>query len=81
MSESSSSSQYSYPQSSGSGVDQDVERAARSMSDTTERYRDQMENTARGMRSYIEDSVRTQPMMTLAVVSAIGFVLGALWKR
>lgn len=81
MSESSSSGQYSYPQSSGSGVDHDVERAARSIAETTERYRDQMESTARGMRSYIEEQVRTQPMMTLAVVSAIGFVLGALWKR
>lgn len=75
------SSSYSYPQSSGSGTDRDVERAARSLSDTTQDYRHQMEDGARNMRSYVEQSVRTQPMMTLAVVTALGFVLGALWKR
>jgi ElaB/YqjD/DUF883 family membrane-anchored ribosome-binding protein len=30
--------------------------------------------------SAVDDSVKSQPMATLAVAAGIGFVLGALWK-
>lgn len=64
-----------------SGLDPSLEDAARGVTRKAGEFRDQAESTARDIRSYVEDSVHTKPMMTLAVVSAIGFVLGALWKR
>jgi hypothetical protein len=32
------------------------------------------------MREAVDSSLKQQPMMTLAAVGALGFVLGALWK-
>lgn len=65
----------------GSGLDASLEDAARGMTRKAGELRDQAESAARDVKSYVEESLRTQPMMTLTVVSAIGFVLGALRKR
>ena len=35
---------------------------------------------AGNVKSAVDKSVKDQPMATLAVVAAVGFVLGALWK-
>ena len=32
------------------------------------------------MKGAVDNSIKDQPMATLAVAWAIGFVLGALWK-
>jgi ElaB/YqjD/DUF883 family membrane-anchored ribosome-binding protein len=35
---------------------------------------------AENFRTAVDKSVREQPMATLAVAAALGFVVGALWK-
>lgn len=77
-----------YTYSSGTGARSTTEKigaTGQKMADdaleAADRYREQAQETALNMRDYVEKSVRTQPMMTLAVASAVGFVLGALWKR
>ena len=35
---------------------------------------------AGNVKSAVDKSVKDQPMATLAVVAAVGFMLGALWK-
>jgi ElaB/YqjD/DUF883 family membrane-anchored ribosome-binding protein len=41
---------------------------------------ERMQEVAGNLKSAVDRSVRDQPMATLAVVAALGFVLGALWK-
>lgn len=41
---------------------------------------ERMGEVAGNMQAALDKSVREQPMATLAVVAAAGFVLGALWK-
>jgi ElaB/YqjD/DUF883 family membrane-anchored ribosome-binding protein len=38
------------------------------------------QNVPAAMREAVDTSMKQQPMMTLAVVATLGFVLGALWK-
>jgi ElaB/YqjD/DUF883 family membrane-anchored ribosome-binding protein len=52
----------------------DVSRQARE-------YGEKAQDAARQVRPFVEKSLREQPMTTLAAAAAIGFVLGALWKR
>jgi ElaB/YqjD/DUF883 family membrane-anchored ribosome-binding protein len=35
---------------------------------------------AGNLKGAVDKSVKDQPMTTLAVAAAVGFVLGALWK-
>ncbi len=39
-----------------------------------------VEAVAGNMKSAVDTSVKEQPMATLAVAAALGFVLGAIWK-
>jgi ElaB/YqjD/DUF883 family membrane-anchored ribosome-binding protein len=41
----------------------------------------QAQHAARRFKPYAEASMRERPMTTLGVACAIGFLLGALWKR
>jgi ElaB/YqjD/DUF883 family membrane-anchored ribosome-binding protein len=41
---------------------------------------ERMQEVAGNFKSALDRSVSTQPMATLAVAAAVGFVLGALWK-
>jgi ElaB/YqjD/DUF883 family membrane-anchored ribosome-binding protein len=52
----------------------DVSRQARE-------YGEKAQDAARQVKPFVEKSLREQPMTTLAAAAAIGFVLGALWKR
>ena len=40
----------------------------------------QVQEVAGNIKGAVDKSVKDQPMATLAVVAALGFVLGALWK-
>lgn len=40
----------------------------------------QVQEVAGNIKGAVDKSVRDQPMATLAVAAAVGFVLGALWK-
>ena len=52
----------------------DVSRQARE-------YGEKAQDAARQVKPFVEKSLKEQPMTTLAAVAAIGFVLGALWKK
>src|SRR5262245_54596083 len=41
---------------------------------------ERMQEVAGNFKGAVDKSVKDQPMATLAVVAALGFVLGALWK-
>ena len=41
---------------------------------------EQVQEVAGNIKGAVDKSVKDQPMATLAVVAAVGFVLGALWK-
>jgi ElaB/YqjD/DUF883 family membrane-anchored ribosome-binding protein len=39
-----------------------------------------MQDVAGNMKGALDKSIKDQPMATLAVAAAVGFVLGAIWK-
>ena len=41
---------------------------------------EKVQEVAGNLKGAVDKSVKDQPMATLAVVAAVGFVLGALWK-
>ena len=58
--------------------------AARDVSDqavkVARRAADQAGDAADSIKGAVDKSLKDQPMASLAVVAALGFVLGALWK-
>ena len=40
-----------------------------------------MQEVAGNLKGAVDKSVKDQPMATLAMAAALGFVLGALWKK
>lgn len=44
-------------------------------------YGEKAQDAARQVKPFVEKSLKEQPMTTLAAAAAIGFVLGALWKK
>ncbi|MGL4812774.1 MAG: DUF883 family protein, partial [Beijerinckiaceae bacterium] len=64
-------------------VDQAVQYADRKAHEVAEQASEvgeQVSKVAGNMRSAIDKSVNEQPMTTLLMAAAVGFVLGALWK-
>jgi ElaB/YqjD/DUF883 family membrane-anchored ribosome-binding protein len=62
-------------------------RAAETVEDVATRVAEQgraagqqVNEVAGNIKGAVDKSVKEQPMATLAVVAALGFVLGALWK-
>lgn len=41
---------------------------------------ERVQEVAGNLKSAVDKSIKDQPMATLAVIGALGFVLGALWK-
>ena len=44
-------------------------------------YSEKAQDAARNFQPFVRNSMKEQPMVTLAVASLIGFALGALWKK
>jgi hypothetical protein len=44
-------------------------------------YSEQVQGAAKQVKPLVEKSLKEQPLATLAGVVALGFVLGALWKK
>jgi ElaB/YqjD/DUF883 family membrane-anchored ribosome-binding protein len=44
-------------------------------------YGEKAQQAAQEFKPFVEKSLKEQPMGTLAAAAAIGFVLGALWKK
>lgn len=57
-----------------------AEATARRVADTGRDAGERVSEVAGHMKGAIDKSVREQPMTTLAVAAALGFVIGALWK-
>jgi ElaB/YqjD/DUF883 family membrane-anchored ribosome-binding protein len=44
-------------------------------------YGEKAQEAAREFKPFVEKSMKDKPMQTLAGAAAIGFLLGAIWKR
>ena len=79
----SASSQYS----GQSGVEDLKGKAKQAFEDATERVREatgdarqQVQDVAGNVKSALNKSAKEQPITTLLMAAAVGFVIGALWK-
>jgi ElaB/YqjD/DUF883 family membrane-anchored ribosome-binding protein len=57
-----------------------AEGVAGAAADQMREVGDRAGEVAGNFKSAVDTSVKNQPMATLAIVAAVGFVLGALWK-
>lgn len=57
-----------------------MERMAQSASEQAEQMGENMRTVANNLDSAVRRSIQDQPMTTLAMAAAAGFVLGAIWK-
>lgn len=57
-----------------------AEAAARNVAEHGKDAGERVSAVAGNMKGAVDKSVREQPMATLAVAAALGFVVGALWK-
>jgi len=57
-----------------------AEQTARQVAEQGREAGERMQEVAGNFKSAVDKSVRDQPMATLAVAAALGFVIGALWK-
>jgi ElaB/YqjD/DUF883 family membrane-anchored ribosome-binding protein len=57
------------------------EEMAGKVTEQAREYGEKAQEAVRQARPFVEKSLREQPLITLAGVAAIGFVLGALWKK
>jgi len=57
-----------------------VEGMANRVSEQGREATERMGEVAGNLKGAVDRSVKDQPMATLAVAAAVGFVLGALWK-
>jgi ElaB/YqjD/DUF883 family membrane-anchored ribosome-binding protein len=72
-----------YATKAGEKLDQAYETADATVRSVAEQGREageRVQEVAGNMKSAVDKSIKDQPMATLAVVGALGFVLGALWK-
>jgi len=72
-----------YASKAGEKLDQAYESADATVRSVAEQGREageRVHEVAGNMKSAVDKSIKDQPMATLAVVGALGFVLGALWK-
>jgi ElaB/YqjD/DUF883 family membrane-anchored ribosome-binding protein len=57
-----------------------AEQVARQVAEQGREATERVGEVAGNIKGAVDKSVRDQPMATLAVAAAVGFVLGALWK-
>jgi ElaB/YqjD/DUF883 family membrane-anchored ribosome-binding protein len=57
-----------------------AEQTVRSMAEQGKEAGERVQEVAGNLKGAVEKSVVDQPMATLAVAAALGFVIGALWK-
>src|SRR5262245_1565711 len=44
-------------------------------------YGEKAQDAARNFQPFLRNSMKEQPIATLAIAALVGFVLGALWKK
>ena len=57
-----------------------VESAVKTAAERGREVGDNVQQVAGNLKSAVDSSVKDQPMATLAMAAALGFVLGAIWK-
>lgn len=57
-----------------------AEATARAVAEQGREAGERVSQVAGNMKTAVDKSIRDQPMTTLAVAAALGFVVGALWK-
>lgn len=57
-----------------------AESVARSVAEQGKEAGERVQEVAGNFKGAVEKSIADQPMATLAVAAALGFVVGALWK-
>ena len=57
-----------------------AEIAARTVAQQGREAGQRVSEVAENLKSAVDKSVNDQPMATLAIAAALGFVIGALWK-
>jgi ElaB/YqjD/DUF883 family membrane-anchored ribosome-binding protein len=58
-----------------------AQEMAGNMAEQARLYGEKAQQAAQEFKPYVEKSMKEQPMSTLAAAAAIGFVLGAIWKK
>lgn len=67
----------------GQQLDQTLDSAAataRQVAEQTREAGERVNEVAGNLKSALDRSIKDQPMTTLAVAAAVGFVVGAIWK-
>jgi ElaB/YqjD/DUF883 family membrane-anchored ribosome-binding protein len=62
-------------------ISDNAEVFAGKLAEQAHEYGEKAQEVVKNFKPYVEKSMRDQPLVTLAVASVIGFVLGALWKK
>ena len=58
-----------------------VQKAVEDVLNQAREYGAKAQDALQHAKPFLERSAREQPMTTLAAMAAVGFVLGALWKK
>jgi ElaB/YqjD/DUF883 family membrane-anchored ribosome-binding protein len=58
-----------------------VQEIAGKIAEQAREYVEKAQDAAKNFKPFVEGSLKDQPMTTLAAAAAVGFLLGALWKR
>jgi ElaB/YqjD/DUF883 family membrane-anchored ribosome-binding protein len=62
-------------------VADDAQEMAARVGEQAREYGEKARQAVEEFKPFVEKSLKEQPMTTLAVAAAIGFALGALWKK
>lgn len=59
----------------------DAQEMAAKVTDQAREYGQKAQKAVEEFKPFVEKALKDQPMTTLAAAAAIGFALGALWKK
>jgi ElaB/YqjD/DUF883 family membrane-anchored ribosome-binding protein len=62
-------------------VAENAQEIAGKVAEQAREYGDKAQEVAKNFKPFVEKSLKEQPMSTLAAAAAVGFALGALWKK
>jgi ElaB/YqjD/DUF883 family membrane-anchored ribosome-binding protein len=58
-----------------------AEELAGNVAQQAREYGEKAQAAVQNLKPFVKQSLKDQPMSTLAAAAAVGFLLGALWKR
>lgn len=58
-----------------------AEELAGNVAQQAREYGEKAQEAVQNFKPFVKQSLKDQPMSTLAAAAAVGFLLGALWKR